>query len=1108
MPAKFELITLGIPRLITTGGHDVRVRTRKHMALLVYLGVLSPYSERRDRLVDLLWPQVPQGQGRGSLATALSALRAKLGRDTLETERDLVRIRSDHIRLDIDYLATGEGLPHEFWTAVVVDSFLSHFEVEDAPEFQIWRDRQRGRLLPTLQRALATMADQARRTANLDQLSRCAARLLELNDLSEHGVRAQMEAFALAGDRITALRIYEEWSARLRAELGARPSELLEGMAMRLRIRGLTKPNARTPQSSPPDPWRERPFVGRTAEYRLLYELWEEVPRLGARHCLVHGCGGAGKTTLADRFAAAVAIEGATVARVKCFELEQGIPYAAIGGAVAALIHRPGAVAADQQSLAELAKVVPAVRHRFENLPDPSVAQGEAARIRFADALCDLLAALMEESPVVLIVDDYHLADDASLAVLHLLVRRLTAQPFMVVLTAPSAAHHTAPSARRIQTGSRHLGVIMLELGPLSDEDMLEILNGFTRDGTLQPEQTERRMLLRAAGGNPLALDLMFHDWRARGSRSLAFSLGAMTAEVTPDPTNAFDVLAREFTRNLTAPQRMALHLAAILDHRLGDVSIYRLVGLTPTRAMAALTELSDAKVLCDTGHGLAFVTPSMRAEAYLGVPASLRRALHGRVADYLLRSEEDGDCIPGLEIAWHTTRAGRPTEAAPYLTRGAREAIDAGAAHEARLALSSGITLLDGAARDFGYLLWAEALQELGMWRQSCAQLDTPKASQDPEVVAVAELLDVNAQLRLGALNRQEAINATLGLIGVVNSDRGTKARCLALGIAAAISETIRDMKLCRKLQAASMLIAPPPEEAPHHLQLLLAKAMLAYQERDISEAVALLAAAESIADQFNIRNTLHTRLVNGAGAIAVVQGAYEAAIDIYARAHSLGRHLDNDFILARAEANLALCHARLGNYDCALEWSRKCVARGTEVVEADPFVQALGILGASAALVGRREAARDAAAELEAVYSEHEHPWLAQRAMLYAADAHWLLGERHVAFRLAVRGTSTPFDTPHSLAVSGPFCRWTALLIQGGILGEREAKSRKRLLARLIERRERFDAMDLAEALSASRAVLRSRRSLGEELRKCLTRLPGPVTDLLALYELNVSG
>src|SRR5206468_6852996 len=100
MVAQFQLQLFGSPQLVR-GRSLVRFRTKKHLAVLLYLhfeGRARAIS--RDRLVELLWPDVPADKGRHSLSQALLAIRSRLGTDAVTgREQDvtlLAELQSDH----------------------------------------------------------------------------------------------------------------------------------------------------------------------------------------------------------------------------------------------------------------------------------------------------------------------------------------------------------------------------------------------------------------------------------------------------------------------------------------------------------------------------------------------------------------------------------------------------------------------------------------------------------------------------------------------------------------------------------------------------------------------------------------------------------------------------------------------------------------------------------------------------------------------------------------------------------------------------------------------------------------------------------------------------
>src|SRR5690242_19777039 len=240
-------------------------------------------------------------------------------------------------------------------------------------------------------------------------------------------------------------------------------------MAVRLRRRGWERTTLANIPNVPTDQWRGRPFIGRTAEYRVLYELWEGVRKGVPGHALILGDSGVGKTTLVQRLTTAAGLEGAAISRVQCYDVEREIPYSTLSGLITGLLDRPGVSATSPEALAELSSTVPQVRQRFPSLPKPDDSHGETVRIRITEAFLELLTAIADEHPVILVIDDSHLIDDVSLAVLHLVMRRTRGQPIMVVLLACPGDFAQSSRAMRLRDGSAALGITEIDVEPLSE---------------------------------------------------------------------------------------------------------------------------------------------------------------------------------------------------------------------------------------------------------------------------------------------------------------------------------------------------------------------------------------------------------------------------------------------------------------------------------------------------------------------------------------------------------------------------------------------------------------------------------------------------------------
>ena len=94
---------------------------------------------------------------------------------------------------------------------------------------------------------------------------------------------------------------------------------------------------------------------------------------------------------------------------------------------------RPYVRACDADTLAEqagagaadLAQVVPELADRLPGLPPPSTLEPDLVRFRLFDATAEFLRRVGEARPVVLVLDDLHAADEASLLLLRFLAREL-----------------------------------------------------------------------------------------------------------------------------------------------------------------------------------------------------------------------------------------------------------------------------------------------------------------------------------------------------------------------------------------------------------------------------------------------------------------------------------------------------------------------------------------------------------------------------------------------------------------------------------------------------------------------------------------------------------
>jgi DNA-binding SARP family transcriptional activator len=1068
MESRRYLRCLGQPALFTPAGEPIRFRTKKHLALLVYLGVEAGSMHRRDRLAELLWPKVTLPEARHSLATALSILRSRLGPEALETTRDQVLLASGRLALDLDRLAAGDILGTEVTGPLEVAAFLEGFEIPDAGEFALWKDRQQARLLPSIKDALIVLIDRCRRTGDSRQIEHLADQMLALDELSEEAIRAKMEARAFAGDRLTALKIFEAWKEKLGEELGAVPSDLVEGMAVRLRRRGWERTTRTDIPTVPTDQWRGRPFIGRSSQYRVLYEAWERLRTGAPGHAMVLGDSGIGKTTLVERLTTAAGLEGAAISRVQCYDLEREIPYATLGSLIHGLLDRPGVSATPPEALAELARTVPQVRHRFPSLPPSSDSQGETARIRLTESFHQMVQAIAEEHPVILVVDDLHLADDASLAVLHLVMRRARGEPIMVVLIARPGELPQSPQAARLRESTARLGIREIELPPLGDDESRELLSSLVPTDQPQPSASVRRTLLRAAGGFPMVLELLAQDWQANGDQSLALAVDAMTAELGSGgaPPSIYNHALDRIVVMLDSTTHNVLNLAAILGNRLNDLSMYTLADLSPAQAMTGMAELVSRRVFRDGGQGLEFVNELVRTAAYLAVPSTIRKVLHGKIADRFICGETADRESLGLEIAWHCTRAGRPVEATPYLLRGAREALSRGALDSAQRALSTALARLKASDRLEAILLLAEVLQEQGQWADAAAVLADPVIGQDCELATVFSILSEHSLLNCGG-DRVAADIRRLGEILTTSIVPSTRVK--AVKAATRLVAYLRDQGTARTLIHAIDKIPTDRLTANEVLQLAASRAQLLYHVYDRKGSLNDVA---GLAEQLRTRGIVNSTTVHlhtGLGALLVYEGRYSEGRAELLCAYEMASRIGIDTAQTALASQIALCCGRLGEYRDQIAWGKRASTTLTEGFCGYNEIQATYSAAFGSAMTGDLKAALGTMATLEGRVASSHPAWLVQAWQIWRADILYLCGQESRALQSGREAVGYPTPTLHSFSFAGAFARWLALSAETEAMKRLAADQIKAMLNDL----ERFDALDRAEIVCASSIV-----------------------------------
>jgi len=1101
MEAPRHLRCIGYPVLYSPGGEPVRFRTKKHLALLVYLAIECRQAHRRDRLAELLWPSAPLPEARHSLATGLSILRPRVGPGVIQSNRDHVVFTPGHVRVDIEQLFRVDNADDVAGSEIEIAGFLEGFEIPDSREFALWRDRIQARLLPRLTSAFRQFVDRCRRHGETRQIEQLANRMLALDDLCEDAVRAKMEVLALTGDRLAALKLYEEWCHKIQEELSARPSEQLAAVATQLRKRGWERASISDLPDSLADQRRGQAFIGRATEYKTLYEAWECLRAHKRAHVMVLGDSGVGKTTLVDRFTGAAALEGAAVSRVQCYDLEREIPYSTVAGLVLGLLDRPEALGTPPEALAELSRIVPQLRQRFTAIPQPKDTHGETARIELTEALHQLLEAITELTPAILVVDDLHLSDEASLAVLHLLVRRALDQRTMLIMIARPGELALGSQARLFRDLAGPLGMRELEVQPLNDVESSELLSALLNQTPDAPPKHVQKALLEAAMGYPMVLELLVQDWLTNGGNALGLAIDAMTVDLRSDERHsvAYEKTLSHITRSVDPATKTVLYMASVLGSRVNDLAMYSLANLGLGQTMAGLAQLTELRILRDGNRGLEFINELVRAHIYSSIPSTVRRTLHGVIADRLLSEEAANTNSSGLEIAWHCLRAGRQDQATPHLMRGARQAMRQGAPHVAERALESATRTLSGVNSSALLLLLAEAMQEQGRWRESLDVLADLRQASSTDVMWPATVLAAVARRNLGASLAEEVSADIPLLMTILRESPEGRTRVAAARTLTHFASTVRDACAAKQLLPLVSEIARDGLDDDTIGQLALTRALLLWLTGNSQDSYLEAEMAVEELRRKRVANTVVVQLTLGLGTLRMHEGRYADALAHYDRASAMAKRLGNDTQLAAIYGNLATCHGRLGQYEEQLAVSvaapRSWGAEFGGLVELQlAYGQALSLIA-----LGRSAEASDAIETLDRRLGTSLPAWMRQAWAFWKADLFLCARRPDEARDIAEQAFLDLGIELHSPGFAGPFARWLSHLGSTGQLRESAATALERLLLAL----ETYDALDQVEVLCAARAMGLSKGTrdgaLDQLIQIRLSQLPAEVANHL---------
>jgi tetratricopeptide (TPR) repeat protein len=625
-------------------------------------------------------------------------------------------------------------------------------------------------------------------------------------------------------------------------------------------------------------------------------------------------------------------MDGAVVARAQAYDAERELPFAVLGELVKQLASQRAIGGADPEALSELTRISSEILRVFPGVPKPVEWSPELMPLRIADAFLKTVTAAAADNPVMLVVDDLHAADNASTAILHSVARKLSDTRVLMILTARTSELRLSGGPWAFPSDVSVGATRALDLDVLT-QDAAQLLIGRLATPTTRSEPPVERVL-RASGGNPLAIELLTREWTKHGSESLLCDLEALNTNPVPSlgiPRAIGAVFERQSSR-LGTTTRATLDLGAILGRRIADLPLYAALDISPATAAECLSRLKEEGFLREVRGDLEFRNELIRAQAYYAVACVARSHLHRRIGDLLAARPITGDAAAlALEIAWHYLRGASGECAIPFAHQGAEAFLAIGAPHEAEEVLKAVSNVNQSpSVRRHTHLLLANALLDQSKGEQALPLVNGLAADQEVSLNDQAEvaMLRASAEYLLNSEPGEKYCEVTQTALGYAKrtADPGLISRalfeCARAGTEQGLLELLTVAEAGLKELRERVDISRIPVAVVTQAFCRMFRMNSAECLDDLQKAIRANSVTANAAQMAFIHSAMGMALLN----LCRLNEAFNA----YSTAFELSKKVGDDARMSMLASNVCAVQVARGLYEHAIKWGEMSVALG----------------------------------------------------------------------------------------------------------------------------------------------------------------------------------
>ena len=502
------------------------------------------------------------------------------------------------------------------------------------------------------------------------------------------------------------------------------------------------------------------PFVGREAERAELRRLLDQSIRGQGALVMIGGEPGVGKTRLADELLLEARQRGALAWSGRCYEMEGAPPYIAfveILESAARVIPPPALRETLGDSAPEVAKLLPELRRLFPDMPPPLELPPEQERHYLLNSVREFLARAARAQPLLLVLDDLHWADDATLLLLQHIAQQLREVPVLILGTYRDVELDVGrPLARALEGLLRQRLAHRIGLRRLPQDGVAAMLRALS--GQVPPAPLVQAVYAETEG-NPFFVEEVFEHLAEEGK--LFDAQGRWRADLRVGelevPEGVRLVIGRRLER-VCEECRRVLTAAAVIGRGFSFELLDALGEVQTDALLDAIDEAERAHLITAASDGpqarFTFAHELIRQTLVSGLSLPRRQRLHLRVAEaiervYLPAGRDGGRALEehAADLAYHLNQAGAaadPEKTVRYLTLAGDQALAAAAFEDALRHYENALSLQpaeDRRARADLLFRRGLALRSLGRWEEALTDwreaLDTYEKLGDAQALA-----------------------------------------------------------------------------------------------------------------------------------------------------------------------------------------------------------------------------------------------------------------------------------------------------------------------------------------------------------------------------------